>query len=302
MDASFADCVRTSNSSSGMYLAVVGANTFMFIIAFNKTKQSAVSHTSTEAEIIALEEAARSEAIPALTFWEYVVMVFGSKPSGDSGESVDSYSMYPKRRRGKRQGGDTRPVASIGGVDLKNPKPRVLEDLGCYALRLDHVADSYRARELCPPVKLIIAEDNEAVIQIISKGRSAKMRHIHRTHRVDTDWFYEIFGELGCILRYVNTKHQLVDIFAKAITNVAIWSNVLCLNQFKLEGDSNGPSKVPIRDSSSPVGVAEKKKKNKKKDEKSEATTCLVVVDRTTSVVFTDDEVSVIIFINITNY
>ena len=63
-------------------------------------------------------------------------------------------------------------------------------------LRLEHVENFYRAKKLCPQVKLVVAEDNEAVIKIIMKGRSAKLRHIHRTHRVDTDWLYDFFRNL----------------------------------------------------------------------------------------------------------
>ena len=36
---------------------------------------------------------------------------------------------------------------------------------------------------------LYIFEDNEAMIKMIIKGRSATMRHVSRTHRVALDWF-----------------------------------------------------------------------------------------------------------------
>ncbi len=39
-------------------------------------RQGAVSHSSTEAEIISLEEAVRSEGLSVLTFWEHVVLLF----------------------------------------------------------------------------------------------------------------------------------------------------------------------------------------------------------------------------------
>ena len=69
---------------------------------------------------------------------------------------------------------------------------REMSTLG--ALRLEHVENFNLAKQYCPQVKLVVAEDNEAVIKIIKKGRSAKLRHIHRTHRVDTDWLYELFS------------------------------------------------------------------------------------------------------------
>ncbi len=58
-----------------MFMAIVGPNAFVPITAFWQ-RQTAVSHSSTESETIALEDAARSEGLPALTFWEYVVMLF----------------------------------------------------------------------------------------------------------------------------------------------------------------------------------------------------------------------------------
>ncbi len=78
-------------------------------------------------------------------------------------------------------------------------------------LRLEHVENFYLAKQYCPQVKLVVAEDNEAVIKIIKKGRSAKLRHIHRTHRVDTDWLYEIFSEPSNLMRYVHTKHKIAN-------------------------------------------------------------------------------------------
>ncbi len=80
-------------------------------------------------------------------------------------------------------------------------------------------------------MKLAVAEDNEAVIKILKKGRSAKLRHIHRTHRVDTDWLYEIFSEPTNLMRYVNTKHQIADFNTKAITKADTWWHLMKLAQ-----------------------------------------------------------------------
>ena len=37
--------------------------------------------------------------------------------------------------------------------------------------------------------QLYIFEDNEAVIEMLIKGRTPTMRHVSRTHRVALDWF-----------------------------------------------------------------------------------------------------------------
>ena len=38
--------------------------------------------------------------------------------------------------------------------------------------------------------QLFIFEDSDAVIKMITKGRSPAMRHVSRTQRVALDWFF----------------------------------------------------------------------------------------------------------------
>ena len=65
-----------------------------------------------------------------------------------------------------------------------------------------HAFDSVKAffdrREKYPTVQLIVAEDNEAVIKTVAKGRSAKLRHVARTHRINLDWLYDFFAIQKC--------------------------------------------------------------------------------------------------------
>ena len=70
-DADFAGSLRDSKSTTGIYMAMVGPNTFHPLGAISKT-QSAVSHSSTEAEVIALDYALRVEGLPAMSFWDVV--------------------------------------------------------------------------------------------------------------------------------------------------------------------------------------------------------------------------------------
>ena len=101
-DASFADCTRTHKSTSGVYLVLAGANTFIPIACICK-KQTCVSHPSTESEIIALELGLRSEALPVLTLWDRVVDVMNNNKSKD----VDNNNV---KKQPYRPAGD--PVAS----------------------------------------------------------------------------------------------------------------------------------------------------------------------------------------------
>ena len=73
-DADFAGDTRGSKSTSGSYIAIVGPNTFAPVVAQCK-KQTCVSHSSTESEIVACEYAVRTEGLQVLTFWEHVVQL-----------------------------------------------------------------------------------------------------------------------------------------------------------------------------------------------------------------------------------
>ena len=69
-DASFAGDLSTS----GGYLCLIGPNTFVPISWLCK-KQSAVSHSSSEAEVISLDTAVRMEVLPCLQLWDQDIEV-----------------------------------------------------------------------------------------------------------------------------------------------------------------------------------------------------------------------------------
>ena len=65
--------------------------------------------------------------------------------------------------------------------------------------------------------QLVILEDNEAVIKMCNKGRSAQMRHVVRTQRIDIDWLFErIRDDPGVFIKYVRTFLQMADLLTKA--------------------------------------------------------------------------------------
>ena len=68
-DADFAGCPDTLRSTSGVLLALVGPNTFFPLHGASK-KQGCVSHSTTEAEIVAADFGLRTEGIPAVSLWE----------------------------------------------------------------------------------------------------------------------------------------------------------------------------------------------------------------------------------------
>ena len=77
-DASFAGDVVDSKSTTGGYLFLIGPNTCGPLGHMVK-KQGAVSHSSTETEVIALDACLRVDGIPALMFWEQALEVLCDK-------------------------------------------------------------------------------------------------------------------------------------------------------------------------------------------------------------------------------
>ena len=164
-DASFAGDLKDSKSTSGGVLCLVGPNTFVVLNWLCK-KQGAVSHSTSEAEIISLDAGARMEALPALLLWDLVIDVFDPPPK-------------------------------------VTPKPIKTEET---LIMYKQLYDMFGSIDYVPPslpisfgrAKLYLLEDNDAVIKMIIKERSPAMRHVARTHRVDLDW---LFGGLTETLR-----------------------------------------------------------------------------------------------------
>ena len=76
-DSDFAGDIEDSKSTAGGTLCVFGSHTFDPISWMCK-KQTAVSHSSTESEIISLDAGLRLDGIPALNLWDLIVSVLGN--------------------------------------------------------------------------------------------------------------------------------------------------------------------------------------------------------------------------------
>ena len=70
----FAGDLEDSKSTSGRTLCILGSHTFVPISWMFK-KQTSVSHSSTESEIISLDAGLRLDGIPALDLWDLIVTV-----------------------------------------------------------------------------------------------------------------------------------------------------------------------------------------------------------------------------------
>ena len=76
-DSDFAGDLEDSKSTSGGVLCILGSHTFVPMSWMCK-KQTSVSHSSTESEIISLDAGSRLDGIPALDLWDLVFEVFHS--------------------------------------------------------------------------------------------------------------------------------------------------------------------------------------------------------------------------------
>ena len=76
-DSDFARDLEDSKSTTGGTLCVFGSHTFVPLSGMCK-KQTAVSHSSTESEIISLDAGLRLDGLPALDLCHLIVLVLGN--------------------------------------------------------------------------------------------------------------------------------------------------------------------------------------------------------------------------------
>ena len=162
-------------------------------------KQTAVSHSSTESEIISLDTGLRLDGLPALELWDLIVSVCGN---------ISRIS----DRTGKPVNGENKHYKSHNQIDAMKDIDPVLSNV-----------QSARQEAL-----LYVFEDNEAVIKMVIKGRSPTMRHVLRTHRVALDWlFNRMILDLKIQIRYVDTRNQFADILTKGHSTREEWIHLL---------------------------------------------------------------------------
>ena len=140
-DASFASWLGDSKSTSGAMLILMGPNTYVPISWFCK-KQTSISNSSTESELVSLDAALRVEGIPALALWELVIDVFHPLPNAVK-------QVMPTKQPVKRSIYDE--LTSVDFVPSNVPCPN--------------------GRAI-----LVLLEDNDPVIQICIKGRNPTRR------------------------------------------------------------------------------------------------------------------------------
>ena len=176
-DSDFAGDLEDSKSTSRGILCVFGSHTFVPISWMCK-KQTAVSHSSPESEIISLDTGLRLDGLPALELWDLIVSVLGNISRVSDGSE-------------KLVNGDHKHHKSHNKIDVTRDIDAVPSNV-----------QSARQEAL-----LYVFEDNEAVINMIMKGRSPTMRHVSRTHRVALDWLFDRINlDPKIQIKYIDTK------------------------------------------------------------------------------------------------
>ena len=196
-DSDFAGDLEDSKSTSGGTSCIFGSHTFVPISWMCK-KQTSVSHSSTESEIISLDTGLRLDGLPALELWDLIVSVFGniSHVSDRAGQPVNGKNKSCNK------------IDVVHDIDLV---PSNVQSASREAL-------------------LYVFEDNEAVIKMIMKGRSPTMRHVSRTHRVALDWLFDRNNlDPKIQIKYIDTKNQLADILTKGNFTRDEWNHLLTL-------------------------------------------------------------------------
>ena len=162
----FAGIPEDSTSTSGGLLCIFGRHSFVQISWMCK-KQTSVSYSSTEAEIISLNACLRMDGIPALDLWDLGIDVFNSSPN-QSNNNKDQVRGNSSRNTtsNKHTQNQTKVPTQHDNFDLSN---------------VDHVLPNTKFSRF--GAMLYIFEDNEAVIKMIINVRSPTLRHESRTHR-----------------------------------------------------------------------------------------------------------------------
>ena len=146
-------------------------------------KQTSVSYSSTEANIISLGAGLRMDGVPAFTLWDLVIQIFHSVPN-----KIEQ------------------PKEELRGDPLQATKPNMHNLIRCkhtnvIPTNIDHISSN--TIHSGAGAMLYVFEDNEAVIKMIIKGRS--LRHVFsRTHRVTLGW---LFDRIKLDSKHQNRRH-----------------------------------------------------------------------------------------------
>ena len=180
-ESDFAGDLEDSKSTSGGTLCVFGSHTFVPISWMCK-KQTSVSHSSTESEIISLDAGLRLDGIPALDLGDLIVVVLGNT-----------------NRNHDRTGN---PLSAVTQVTRTASN---LEECSTFWIMLTVFpqTSNFHIKKLCCTCLRTTKQWSRWFV----KGRSPAMRHVSRTHRVALDWLFDRINlDPKIQIKYIDTK------------------------------------------------------------------------------------------------
>ena len=102
------------------------------------------------------------------------------------------------------------PRRQVSKPNMHNPIP--IKNTDVIPTNIDHIPPNTTHSD---PSVMLYVFDNEAVIKMIIKSRSLKMRHVSRTHSAALDWLFDRIHLDPKIQIRFDTKHQLADMLTK---------------------------------------------------------------------------------------
>ena len=150
-DSDFAGDLKDSKSASGGTLCVFGSHTFV-PISWMCEKKTSVSHSSTESELILLDEGLRLDGITALDLWDLIIAVLGN--------TNQNRLEWRDPLLNKREA-----CSPPHTIHKRKESQRVINDLD----NVDSVPSNVQSSR--QEALLYVFEDNEAVIKMIIKGK-----------------------------------------------------------------------------------------------------------------------------------
>ena len=153
------------------------------------------------------------DGIPALTLWDFVIEVFHSYPT------------QSKESKYQARGNSLRDTTSNKHTQNQTEDPtKHNHELS----NVDFVSSNAKSSSFC--ARLYLFDDNEAVIEMIIKGRSPTVRHVSRTHRVALDWLCDRINlDPKIQIKHVDIRTQPADILTKGNFTCDAWNHLLCL-------------------------------------------------------------------------
>ena len=191
-DSYFAGDLEDSKSTSGgipvyLWQSHVGSRNLMC------KRQTSVSHSSTESEIISLDAGFRMDGVPALDLWDSVIEVLHS--------SSNHFS---------------KPKARVQGDFLRDTPSR------------KHTNNQVKTQSPHSDLELSNVDYVSSNVNSSRSGRSPTMRH-----RVALDWSFDRINlDPKIQIKYVDTKNQLAGVLTQGNFTRDGWNHVCSISVF----------------------------------------------------------------------